>query len=146
MALIRPYNHTRILFNSGQCELSDDYLINLYSALPFNATATTKSLAEAGGTQLATANGYTADFKLLAGVEVVPFEGVGAAWRASNPAWAASGGAITAQYSAIFNASLPSSPPLFHIDLEGTLSAPDGQSLIIQWNQAGIYVTTVPGS
>ena len=143
MALVSPYNHTRLLFNS-QCRDTDDFRINLYSVLPFTATATTKALAEAGATQLPTLNGYTQDATQLQSVETAIYQVTGCAFGAANPVWQASGGSLSATKALIFNSTLANSPPLFYIDLEGTLSAPDGQSLIIQWHVDGIYITKPP--
>jgi hypothetical protein len=143
MALVSLYNHTRLLFNS-QCRDTDDYIVNLYSVLPFAPAATTKALAEAGATQLPTLNGYAQDFTPLPSVQTVIYQATGCAFKAANPSWLASGGPLTATKALICNATLANSPPLFYIDLEGTLSAPDGQSLIIQWHVDGIYITKPP--
>lgn len=143
MALVLPYNHTRLLMNS-QCRDVDDYIINLYSDLTFAASAATKALAESGATQLPTLNGYTQDTTPLAGVETIVYQITGCTFKAANPVWQATGGALTAAKAAIFNTTLANSPPLFYIDLEGTLSAPDSQSLIIQWHIDGIYITRQP--
>jgi hypothetical protein len=143
MALLSLYNHTRLLFNS-QCRDTDNYLINLYSSLTFSAAATTKAAAEIGATQLPTLNGYTQNFTLLTDVQTVIYQVTGCAFKSANPTWSANGGSLVATKANIFNATLADSPPLFYIDLEGTLSAPDGQSLIIQWDADGIHVTKPP--
>lgn len=129
---------------NSQCRDTDNYIINLYSVLSHVPTATTKALAEAGATQLPTLNGYTQDATALQSVQTIIYQVTGCAFKAANPVWLSSGGALTATKALILNATLANSPPLFYIDLEGTLSAPDGQSLIIQWHVDGIYITKQP--
>ena len=142
---ITPYNHTPRRIRSGANAASDDYLVTLYSVLPFDATATTKALAETGATQLPTANGYTQDSKLLTGV-VTPTVGTrNAKFDADDVVWTPSGGDIgPASFALVSNGTDADDPPLYHIDFGEEVTAVLGVSNFeINWHPDGIDVMVV---
>lgn len=126
MAIVRLYNHSTFQIQSGGFVAADNYLITLYSSLPFNATATTKTAAESGGTQIATANGYTQNAKLLTGVSIAQVTTNDSRFTFDPVEWTASGGSIAAAFALISNDTDTNDPPFAHIDFEGTITAPAG--------------------
>ena len=132
------YNITRQSFLSGLNAEGDSYKINLYSALPANATATTKAEAESGATQIATANGYTQDTKVLTGVTTTIVSTTNAKFDADDVSWTASGGSIAAAFALVYNDTDTSDPPVLRIDFGGTVTATTGIPLVITWNASGI--------
>lgn len=143
MALISLYNHTAARFADGSFAVGDTYKVNLYTTLSFDATATTKTAAESGATQVATANGYTQDTKALTGVTVTTITTNDAKLDADDVTWTASGGAITASKALIYNDTDTNDPPVAYIDFEGSQSAGDGTDFKLIWNASGIITWTV---
>lgn len=141
---ISLYNHTRLRFADGSNAAGDTYKVNLYSTLTFDATATTKALAESGATQIATANGYTQDTKALANVAFSIHNTNGAKFDADNVQWAASGGAITASKALIYNDTDVNKPPVAYIDFGGSESAGDGTNFLVNFGANGIVTFTAP--
>lgn len=140
---ITPYNHTAQLIASGQVNSGDTYLINLYSAFTFDATATTKAGAETGATQLATQFGYTQNAKTLTTVSVTTVTTNDAKFDADDVQWTASGGSIgPATYANIYADTLTNDPPLFYIDFGQAETATDGTAFKIVWNSSGIFTLT----
>jgi hypothetical protein len=144
MAVVSFYNHTRARFLDGTFKVGDTYKANLYSALPFTPGATTKAAAEAGATQLPTANGYTQDSKALANVTVTIVNTNEARLDADDPVWTASGSALVASYALLFNDTHADDAPVIHIDLGGGLSANPGFDLRLQWDPDGIITSKSP--
>jgi hypothetical protein len=140
---ITPYNHTAARNRSGANAPGDSYLITLYSALPFNATATTKAAAETGGTQIATANGYTQNAKLLTGVTVTTVTTDNAKFDADDVSWTPTGGNIAAAFALVCNDTDTDDPPLYHIDFNGTITAIPGDTFQINWHPDGIETLVV---
>jgi hypothetical protein len=139
------YNHTVKRIMSGENAQSDVYKINLYSVLPFDATATTKAAAEAGATQLPTANGYVQNAKDLTNVLVSVVTTNDGRFDADDVVWAAAGGPIAAAFALIYNDSDGGDPPLMHINFDGVQTAPDTTDFKIIWAAAGIISgTTTP--
>jgi hypothetical protein len=132
------YNHTKSRFLSGANSEADTYKINLYSVLPANLTATTKSAAESGATQLSTANGYTQDTKTLSGAAVSIVNTDDAKFDADDVTWTASGGSIAAAFAMVYNDTDTNDPPVFRIDFDGTVTATTGIPFVIAWNASGI--------
>lgn len=137
MTIVTIYDHTRARFLSGANAVGDEYIINLYSALPENATATTKSAAESGATQIATAFGYTQNAKIVSGLAVTS-SGSAGVLDAPDIIWTASGGNIAAGFAMIYNNTDTNDPPVFRYDFEGTVTALDGDPFQIIWNASGI--------
>jgi hypothetical protein len=141
MAVATLYNHTVNRFINGLNASTDSYIINLYSAFSFDATDTTKVLAEGGATQLSTANGYTQNNKALASVTldlVTTNDGV---FDAADVSWTASGGAIgPARYAMIYNDTDADDPPVVYIDLEENKTADAGTPFNITFNASGIVL------
>jgi hypothetical protein len=141
MAVATLYNHTVNRFINGLNASTDSYIINLYSAFSFDATDTTKVLAEGGATQLSTANGYTQNNKALASVTlnlVTTNDGV---FDAADVSWTASGGAIgPARYAMIYNDTDADKPPVVYIDLEENKNADAGTPFNITFNASGIVL------
>ena len=139
-ATVTLYNFTRARFLSGLNAQGDTYKVNLYSALPANATATTKAAAESGATQIDTGNGYTQDTKVLTGVTTTIISTTNAKFDADDVSWTASGGSIAAAFALVYNDT--DSAPVLRIDFDGTVTAANGIPLVITWNSGGIFVLT----
>jgi hypothetical protein len=137
------YNHTAKLFADGSFAAGDTYKVTLYSAFSFDATDTTKALAESGGTQLSTANGYTQDSKTLSGVAVTTVTTNDAKFDADDVTWTASGGSIAAIGALVYNDTDTNDPPVAYIDFGGTETAGDGTDFKLIWNASGIFTWTV---
>lgn len=137
--IVTLYNHTAARFWSGANAESDEYIINLYTVLPSNLTATTKTAAEAGATQLSTAFGYTQNAKILTSVAVSVFSVNGFKLDADDPSWTASGGDLAAAFAMCFNNTDTDDPPVFRVDFGGTSTAPDTIPLVIGWDPDGIF-------
>lgn len=136
------YNNTVKRFMSGENASGDSYLINLYTAATFDATATTKTAAESGATQVATNYGYTQNSKTLAGVAVTVVSTNDAKFDADDVQWDASGGDIAASHAIVFNASDSNYPVLF-VDFGGTVTAVDGMPFLVAWHASGILTGAV---
>jgi hypothetical protein len=139
---ITIYNHTKARFLSGANLAGDEYIINLYTVLPANLTAATKTAAESGATQLTTANGYTQNAKVLAGVAVTTVATDDAKFDADSVSWTASGGSIVANFAMVYNNTDTDDPPVFRVDFDGTITAVAGTPLVIDWNASGIFGLT----
>jgi hypothetical protein len=137
MAIVTVYDHTRSRYLSGANAVGDTYKINLYTALPENITATTKAAAETGATQLATANGYVQNDKVLTGLAVTIDTFYGRL-EADDVIWTATGGSISAGFALIYNDTDASDPPVIRIDFDGTVTALDTDPFQIVWDPAGI--------
>lgn len=143
-ATVSLYNHTAKRFGDGSNAVGDTYTINLYSAFTHDATATTKTAAESGATQLTTANGYTQDAKNLASVAVNTVTTNDAAFDAEDVTWTASGGDIgPARYALIYNNTDTNDPPVASIDFGENKTANAGTDYKIVWNAGGIFTFTV---
>lgn len=138
------YNHTVKRFLSGENAQGDTYRVNLYTVLPFDATAATKAAAEAGSTQLPTASGYVQNSKTLANVVAAIVAPNDARFDADDVTWTATGGAITANFALVYNDTDVDDPPVLRIDFDGAQSAPDTTDFKIVWNAAGIIAATTP--
>ena len=132
------YNHTSQKIQSGTFPPSDTYVVNLYTTLPFNATATTKTAAESGATQLSTANGYTQNSKALAGVNVATVTTNDSRLISDPVEWDATGSGIAADYALIYSDTQTNDPPYAHIDFGGTVTAVAGTKFRITPNAGGI--------
>ena len=139
---ITVYNHTKARFLSGANAVGDEYIVNLYTVLPANLTATTKAAAESGATQLSTANGYTQNAKVLAGVAVTTVTTDDAKFDADNVEWTASGGSLVANFALVYNNTDTDDPPLFRVDFGETITATSTTVLTIDWNPDGIFGLT----
>lgn len=133
MALLTVYNHTTRLIRAGLVTPSSTLIINLYSVLPVNATATTKAAAESGATQIATANGYVRDAKTITGLAATTVTTNDAQFAGTQILWTASGGNIAAAFAMIYCDSLTDDPPLYRYDFEGTITAPNGIPFVIDF-------------
>lgn len=140
---ISLYNHTAAKFADGSFAVGDTYKINLYTTLTFDATATTKTAAESGATQVATANGYTQNDKALTGLAVTTVTTNDAKLDADDVTWTASGGSITASKALIYNDTDTDDPPVAYIDFDGSQSAGSGTDFKIIWNASGIITWTL---
>jgi hypothetical protein len=138
MTIVTLYDHTPALFLSGANAVGDEYILNLYSTLPMNADATTKAEAEVGATQIATANGYTQNAKVVAGLDVSVVDTSAAMLDGTDVTWTASGGSISAGFALLFNNSDTDDPPVLHYDFEGTVTALDGDPFQVIWDATGI--------
>ena len=137
-----PYNHTSARTQSGANAVGDEYRINLYTVLPFVAAATTKAAAEAGATQVATANGYTQDAKIVASLAVAIITTNDSNLDAPDVIWTAAGGSIVADFAMMWNQT--DDAPYLHFDFDGTITALDTDPFSIIWNAGGISTLTTP--
>ena len=138
------YDHTTARYLSGANAVGDTYIINLYSTLPANATATTKALAEVGATQIATANGYTQDTKTISGLAVTALATSNANLDATDVSWDASGTGIEATHAMVYNGTDANSPPVLRIDFGATITAAPNVPFLISWNEGGIFTLSKP--
>lgn len=143
---ISLYNTTVRKFADGTFTPSVTYKVNLYSTLAFDATATTKTGAESGATQLSTANGYTQNSKTLANVATSTATTNDAIFDADDVTWTASGGSIAASKALIYADSLTNKDPVACIDFGGTQTSTDGTDFKIVWSANGIvsFAYTLP--
>jgi hypothetical protein len=133
MTVLTVYNHTANLIRTGLVTPSSTLIVNLYSVLPANATATTKTAAESGATQLATANGYTQNAKTITGLASETVTTNDSRTSCNQILWTASGGSIAAAFAMIYVDSLTDDPPLYRYDFEGTITAPNGIPFVIDF-------------
>jgi hypothetical protein len=138
---ISLYNHTAARFASGANAVGDTYKVKLLTAATFNATHTT--LAATGGTEVANGNGYTTGGATLANAAVTTVNTNEAKFDADDVTWAASGGAITASFAILYNATDADDPPVAFIDFDGAETAGTGTDFKIIWNANGIVTFTV---
>lgn len=141
---ILPYNHTLRRSFAGENRPDHVYRVNLYSSFTFNPTATTKTEAEVGCTQLVTGSGYVQNDKALSGV-VVNITGNDCFFDADNVVWTPTGSGITGVWALIFNDSQVDDPPFLAVDFDGTKTAPAGTPFNIIWSADGLIsvVTSV---
>lgn len=141
---ISLYNHTLKRFAAGENVAGDSYLVNLYTAATFDATATTKAAAESGATQVSTANGYTQNAMTLSNVVIEVVDTNDARFKADTTEWTASGGSITASYAIVYNDTDANDPPVAFINFDGSQSAGDGTKFRLVWNATnGIVKWTI---
>lgn len=133
MTIVTPYNHTTLYRSAGNINASATFKINLYSVLPFTAVAATKAQAEAGATQIATANGYTQNDKIITGLAFATVNTNDARFTCNQISWTASGGNIAAGFAMIYVDSITDDPPLYHYNFEGTVTATDGIPFVIDF-------------
>ena len=139
---ISLFNTTTRKFMDGTFSPSVTYKVNLYSAFTFDATATTKTGAETGATQLTTQYGYTQNSKTLTTVAASTVTTNDAIFTADNVTWTASGGSIAAAYALVYADSLTNKDPVALINFGGTQTAPDGTDFKIVWSANGIVSFT----
>lgn len=139
-ATVTLYNHTRSKTLAGEFPVTDTYKINLYTALPVNATATTKTAAESGATQLSTANGYTQNTKEITGVAVTTVQANKGKLTFDPIDWDATGAGISATHALIYSDTQTNDPPHAHIDFGGTVTAAAGTKFRINPNADGFLV------
>lgn len=140
---ITPYNHTLARFQSGANAVGDTYKVNLYSVFDFDATDTTKALAEGGATQLSTANGYTQDAKELSNLLVTTVTTNDSKLDADDVSWTASGGDIgPASFALVYNDTDADDPPVFCIDFGEAKIANTGTPFNIVFHANGIMTLT----
>jgi hypothetical protein len=140
---ITLYDHTVSRFASGANAVGDTYKINLYSVFDFDATDTTKALAEGGATQLTTANGYTQNDKSLANVAVSVVSTNDAKFDADDVSWTAAVGDIgPASYALIYNDTDTDDPPVAYIAFGEAKTANAGTPFNITWHSDGIITFT----
>jgi len=142
---ISPYDHTASRFLAGNNPPSDTYLITLYSVLPFIPGATTKAAAEVGATQIPTANGYIQDTKTLTGVATSIVTTNDAMFDADDTVWTPTAATIAAQFGLLCNSTDSGSPPIYHLDFGGTVTATFSPLVpfTIIWDASGIALVTV---
>lgn len=141
---VSVYNHTVSRFASGANAVGDIYKINLYSALTFDATHTTKAAVDAAATQLSTANGYTQNDKALADVAVSVVSTNDAKFDATDVQWTASGGDIgPASYAMVYNDTDADDAPVCVVNFGEAKTAGTGTTFNITWNASGIFTFTI---
>ena len=134
------YNDTPRRIQAGDFPASDSYIINLYTALPANVTATTKTAAESGATQLSTANGYTQNTKALTGVSIATITTNDSTFTFDPVTWDASGGSIAASHALIYDDTKTNDPPVARIDFDGTVTAVNGTQFRITPDASGGFI------
>lgn len=134
------YDHTTRKIQAGEFPASDTYIANLYTALPANATATTKAAAESGATQLSTANGYTQNTKALTNVSIATTGTNDSRFTCDPISWDASGGSIAASHALIYSDTQTNDPPLCRVDFGGTVTAVAGTTFRITPDPSGLII------
>ena len=134
------YNDTPRRIQAGDFPASDSYIINLYTALPANVTATTKTAAESGATQLSTANGYTQNAKALTNVSIATITTNDSTFTFDPVTWDASGGSIAASHALIYDDTKTNDPPVARIDFDGTVTAVNGTQFRITPDASGGFI------
>jgi hypothetical protein len=140
---VTPYNHTASRLLSGATDSSSTLKINLYSALTFDATHTTRAQVDAAATPLPNANGYTHNTKDIDNLVVSIVSTNGAMLDADDVEWNATPGALTAAFAMVFDDDDVNKAPLFVIDFDGSKTADPETPLKILWNANGILRLTV---
>ena len=140
---ITPYNHTIRRFLEGSNAVGDSYGVNLYSALTFDPTHTTKTQVDGAATQLPTADGYVQNGTFLQMVSVATVSTTGARFTAEPVVWNASGGDLSATFALIYNDDDADKAPVAVVDFDGTLTAVNGTSFRLNWNSDGILRVVV---
>jgi hypothetical protein len=135
------YDHTTRKIQAGEFPASDTYVVTLYTALPENATATTKAAAESGATQLATANGYTQNTKALTGVSIATTATNKSRFTFDPVNWDATGSGISAAFALIYSDTQANDPPLARLDFGGTVTAVAATQFRIAPQAGGFIVT-----
>lgn len=141
MATLQLYNHTAQRFASGANSSTDVYKVKLLSAGTFNAANVT--LAETGGTEVASGTGYTTGGQTLAGVTVTTVTTNDAMFDANDVTWAISGGSLTAVAAVLYNDTDANDPPVAFLDFGGTRTVSSGNNFVLSWNANGIFTWTV---
>lgn len=134
------YNHTPRKMQAGEFPASDSYVVNLYTVLPANATATTKAQAESGATQVATGNGYTQNAKTLTNVAISTITTNDSTFTFDPVVWDASGGSIAADGALVYSDTQTNDPPLARIDFGGTVTAASGTQFRITPDPSGGFI------
>lgn len=132
------YNHTAYRFLSGENSIADTYKANLLTAATFNATHTT--LAQTGGTEVATAFGYTAGGAIASNPSISLVAPNDAKFDLNDVVWTATGGSIIARYSILYNSSDSGSPPVAFIDFGEFETAEAGTPFSLIWSPSGVIV------
>jgi hypothetical protein len=135
------FNHTARRFADGANAVGDTYKVALYTAVTFDAAATT--LAGVTKTEVANGDGYATGGETLTGVAVTTIETDGAKFDANDVTWSADGGPIAASYAIIYNDTDTDDPPVALIDFDGEETANDGTDFVIVWNASGIFTWSV---
>lgn len=112
----------------------------LLSAGIFNANHI--YLSDVTKTEIASANGYTANGQSLANVTFT-VNGTATTFDADDVVWPAVGGSISALYGILYNASDFSNPVVAFIDFDGTITAIDGSDFRVEWSTSGIVSFSV---
>jgi hypothetical protein len=136
------YDHTTQKIQAGTFPASDTYIVMLYTTLPFNATATTKTAAESGATQLSTANGYTQNTKALTGVSIATATTNDSRFTFDPVNWDATGSGIAAGFALVYSDTQTNDPPLARINFDGTVTAAAGTQFRITPNAGGFIALT----
>lgn len=134
------YNHTVYRFLSGENSITDTYKANLLTAATFSAAHTT--LAQTGGTEVATAFGYVAGGAVAPNPSLSLVAPNDAKFDLDDVQWNATGGDIIARYSILYNATDANSPPVAFIDFGEFETATDGASFRLVWNASGVITFT----
>lgn len=134
------YDHTARRIQAGDFVASDSYVVNLYTVLPANVTATTKTAAESGATQLSTGNGYTQNAKTLSNVSIATITTNDSTFTFDPVNWDASGGSIAAAFALIYDDTKTNDPPVARVDFDGTVTAASGTQFRITPDASGGFI------
>jgi hypothetical protein len=138
------YNHSASKFADGSFAEGDTYFVVLYNSFTPDLTATTKTLVDGDGTEVANGNGYTTGGQNLSSVSVTIVTTNDAKFDADNVSWTASGGDIgPATHAVVFNGTETNDPPVLVVDFDGAQTAGDGTDFNINWDADGIITFSV---
>lgn len=140
VASISLYNHSLTRFTENANSAFETYRLMLLSAGIFNANHI--YLSDVTKTEIASANGYTANGQSLANVTFT-VNGTATTFDADDVVWPAVGGSISALYGILYNASDFSNPVVAFIDFDGTITAIDGSDFRVEWSTSGIVSFSV---
>lgn len=140
---ITPYNHTaKKLFDLSMVdEAANFYVMLVDGTTAFDATHTTIAAATDSGADEVSGNGWTAGGENLANVAVTTVTTNDTKIDCDDVAVTATGGAISATDAIIYvdeGGAGTTKSPLWYIDFDGTITAPDGATFNLVIDSDGL--------
>lgn len=141
---ITPYNHTakKLLDLSMVDEAENFYLMLVNGDTAFNAEHVTLSAATDSGFDEVSGNGWPAGGENLVNVAVTTVTTNDAKLDCDDVSVTAEGGAITAPDAIIYvdeGGLGTTKSPMWYIDFDGTMTAPDGAAFNLVINSDGLF-------
>lgn len=145
MPTVSLYNHTALRFLNGSNSAGDTYKVMLLSSsASFNAAHTTLTQVSNAGAYEVSGNGWAAGGPSLANVAFSTVNTNGAMFDADDAQVNITGGSLGPFSSyVVYNATDADSPPVAFITLDAAQTIATGNSVLLNWNAAGIVSFTV---